>query len=86
MVTLICKPFFSCYLQCRGKEESFLIVTNLSDKGTNSVCIIMLKLVDEITLKEERELIVCSGGSTNEFKNQGFADSTCDATKARVRE
>ena len=46
----------------------------------------MLKLVDEITLKEERELIVCSGGSTNEFNNQGFADSTCDATKARVRE
>ena len=35
-----------------GKEESFLIVTNSSDKGKNSAYTFMLKLVDEITFKD----------------------------------
>ena len=52
-----------------GKEESFLIVTNSSGKGKNSVCTFMLKLVDEMTFKDKRELTVYSDGSSNEFKN-----------------
>ena len=34
-----------------GKEESFLIVTNSPDKGKNSVCTFILKLIDESLLK-----------------------------------
>ena len=36
----------------------------------NSVSIFMLKLVDEITFKDEKELIVYSDGASSEFKNQ----------------
>ena len=53
-----------------GKEESFLIVTNSPDKGKNSVCTFMLKLIDEITFEDEKELIVYSDGPSSEFKNQ----------------
>ena len=53
-----------------GKEESSLIVTNSLDKGKNSVCTFMLKLIDEITFKDEKELIIYSDGPSSEFKNQ----------------
>ena len=54
-----------------GKEESFLIVTNSSDKGKNSVCTFILKLTDEImTFKGKGELIVYSDGPSSVFKNQ----------------
>ena len=53
------------------KEGSFLMVINLSDKGKNIINLLnMLKLVDETTFKDERELIVYSVGPSNEFKNQ----------------
>ena len=53
-----------------GKEESFLIVINSPDKGKNSVCTFMLKLVDEIAFKDQKKLIVYSDGQSSEFKNQ----------------
>ena len=62
--------FTGANYNAEGKEEPFLIVTNLSDKGKNSVCTFMLKIVDEMTFKDERELIVYSDGPSSEFKNQ----------------
>ena len=53
-----------------GKEESFLIVIHSPDKGKNSVCTFMLKLVDEIAFKDQKELIVYSDGQSSEIKNQ----------------
>ena len=61
--------FTAATYNAEGKEESFLIVTNSSDKEKNSVCNFMLKLVDEMTFKDERELIVYSDGPSSEFKN-----------------
>ena len=46
--------FTAATYNAEGKEESFLIVTNSSDKGKNSVCTFMLKINDEITFKDER--------------------------------
>ena len=62
--------FTGANYNAEGKEEPFLIVTNLSDKGKNSVCTFMLKIVDEMTFKDEKELIVYSDGPSSEFKNQ----------------
>ena len=62
--------FTGANYNAEGKEEPFLIVTNLSDKGKNSVCTFMLKIVDEMTFKDEKELMVYSDGPSSEFKNQ----------------
>ena len=59
--------FTAATYNAEGKEESFLIVTNSSDKA---ICIFMLKVVDEMTCKDERELIVYSDGPSSEFRNQ----------------
>lgn len=58
------------------KEKSFLIVTNSSDNGKNSVCTFMHKLIDERAFKDERELIVYSD-RPSEFKNQFMMESFC---------
>ena len=62
--------FTAATYNAEGKEESFLIVTNSSDKGKNSLCTFILKLVDEITFKDEKEMIAYSDGPSSEFKNQ----------------
>ena len=62
--------FTAATCNAEGKEETFLIVTNSSDKWKNSVCTFMFKLVDEMTFKDARELIVYSDGPSSEFKNQ----------------
>ena len=43
--------FMAATYNANGKEESFLIVTNSPDKGKNSVCTFILKLIDESLLK-----------------------------------
>ena len=62
--------FTAATYNAEGKGESFLIVTNSSDKGKNSLCTFILKLVDEITFKDEKEMIAYSDGPSSEFKNQ----------------
>ena len=52
------------------ERKSLLIVTNCSDKGKKSVCTFMLKLNDEMTFKDEKELIAYSDGPSSELKNQ----------------
>ena len=54
--------FTAVTYNAKGKEEFFLIVTNSPDKGENSVCTFMLKLVDGMIFKDERELIFFSDG------------------------
>lgn len=54
--------FTAVTYNAKGKEELFLIVTNSPDKGENSVCTFMLKLVDGMIFKDERELIFFSDG------------------------
>ena len=52
--------FTAATYNAEGKEESFLILTNSSGKAKNSVHAFMFKLIDEMTVKGERELIVYS--------------------------
>ena len=52
------------------KEKSFLIVTNSSDNGKNSVCTFMHKLIDEMAL-------IVYSNRPSEFKNQFMMESFC---------
>ena len=68
--------FSAATYNAEEKEQSFLIVTNSSDNGKNSVCSFMHKLIDEMAFKDERELIVYSD-RPSEFKNQFMMESFC---------
>ena len=48
--------FTAATYNAKGKKESFLIVTNSSDKGENSVYAFMLKLVDEMTFQRWKRI------------------------------
>ena len=61
--------FTAATYNAEDKEEPFLIVTNSPDKGKNSVCTFIFKLVDEMTFKDERELIFYLDGSSSGLKN-----------------
>ena len=53
-----------------GQERSYMIVSDTPDKGKNSICVFIHKLVEEIDFKDGEDLVIYSDGPATEFKNK----------------